>query len=95
MRNMLKRPSRGQGQDRLSADPGPVMWSILCCSVNLTLRHVPVDRRREEIKEVLVWYRKSYRKESLRSSRGLANLEMIQSIMANYYDFIRGYRRPV
>jgi len=96
MQNKLKRPSMGQdSQDRLSAEPGPVMWSILCCSVNLSLRHVPVDQRPEEIKEALVWYRQSYRKVCLRSSRGWANMAMLQSIFANYYEFMRGYRRPV
>lgn len=96
MRNKLKRPSMEQdSQDRLSAEPGPVIWSILCCSVNISLRHVPIGRRSEAVKETLVWHRQSYRKVCRRSSRGWANMAMLQSIAANYYEFVRGYRMSV
>lgn len=96
MQNKLKRPSMGHdSQDRLSVGPGSVIWVILCCSVNLSLRHVPIKERSDAIKEALYWHRQSYRKACLRSSRRRANMAMIQSIIANYYDFFSGYKRSV
>ena len=87
----LRLPALDNGN--LSAQPGPVLWFVLCCSVNLACRHVPIEQRSDRIIDSLVWYRQSYRKVCKRHSQGRANLAMLQSIAANYYEFLRGHPR--